>query len=462
LVTAKNSLVDAGVIATIKATGTPEELANYYEQIAHRKQVESEKEFSLTDELKGLPGQQQIEDSSAPTTGLPTAAPTTLGSLTEMGGALAPDIAMAAGTGGLSTAAKTAIIGGKMYTSSYGNKAFELYERGKEEAMRQGMDEKEASILAAHDATNDAAVAAIPDAYVNTLFFSGKLHAPAANNFISVMKGAAKDAIKVGALGARGSLATSLVEKAEGYDVDGIIDKALESGGEFAKMDMLFKVLPILRTLPKAAQSAVKEFAVDPVVKPFVEQQLKTLNQDIATNISNELAAYEAATKDIRGIVPEEKMASLGGRMQKRQNRLNGINILNRDIMELEGKKRNVPETFHEEIDATIKDRQNKIVELEKEVESVDKEIETIKNSKGTGLEKEKDEATGEPIIPKEEPEPVKEPSTVTPEINITNKDFKSLGDKDGFIDLKDVAGKLMKDVPDGQELKREMTWTKR
>ena len=101
LVTAKNSLVDAGVIATIKATGTPEELANYYEQIAHRKQVESEKEFSLTDELKGLPGQQQIEDSSAPTTGLPTAAPTTLGSLTEMGGALAPDIAMAAGTGGL-------------------------------------------------------------------------------------------------------------------------------------------------------------------------------------------------------------------------------------------------------------------------------------------------------------------------------------------------------------------------
>ena len=106
-------------------------------------------------------------------------------------------------------------------------------------------------------------------------------------------------------------------------------------------------------------------------------------------------------------------MASLGGRMQKRQNRINGINIIKGDIEALEAKKKDLPETLHEEINTTIKEREGQIKELEKEIESVDKEIGEINKSKETGLEKEIDEATGEPLIPKEEPTPPKEVSTV-------------------------------------------------
>lgn len=401
LATAERGLTDAATIAYTKANGTPEDLAFLYENIAHRKKVESEKEFSLSDELKGMPGTSQFKDSYAATTDLPTAAPTTAGSLTEMVGGLAPDMALAAGTGGLGNVAKNTIIGGKMLLSGYSQKAPELYERRKHELIQGGMDEKQASIHAAQDATTDAVTAAIPDAAVNTLFFSGKLHSPAADNFVSVMKGAAKDAIRTGALGAAGSGATSAIEGAQGYNVDGWINKMLGSGGDFAKMDMLFKVLPILRTLPKAAQSAVKEFAVDPVVKPFVENYLKTVPEGI--DVMKDLQDYEDATKDIRGVVPEEKMASLGGRMQKRINRINGINIIKGDIMELESKKRNLPESLHEDIDNSIKEKQRQISSLEDEIGDIDKDIETINKSKGSGLEKEIDEATGEPIISKKE-----------------------------------------------------------
>jgi len=446
-----NSLADAGTIAAVKATGSPEELAALYEMIALRKKQEAEKEFSLediTNPLKSLPSNEVITD-------LPTAAPGVVGTLTEMGGALAPDIAMAMGTGGLSTAAKTSIIGSKMYASSYGNKAYELYEQGKQELMKSGMDESQASVLAAKAATENAATAAIPDAAMNTLFFSGKLHSPAANNFISVMKGAAKDAVRVGGLGAATSGITSAIESNQGYDIGNIIDKMVESGGEFAKLDLLFKVLPILRTLPKAAQSAVKEFAVDPVVNPVVESYLKSVPEDIANRIRVELQDYKSATEPVRGVVPEEKMASLGGRMQKRQNRINGINIIKGDIEALEAKKKDLPETLHEEINTTIKEREGQIKELEKEIESVDKEIGEINKSKETGLEKEIDEATGEPLIPKEEPTPPKEVSTVS-ESEVDNTALKDIESTamalegyrwdEGLNDIQDAAGFIYAD----------------
>ena len=263
-------------------------------------------------------------------------------------------------------------------------------------------------------------------------------YSPAANNFVSVIKGAAKDAVKVGALGAAGSAATSGIESAQGYKVDNWVDKMLESGGEFAKMDMLFKVLPILRTLPKAAQSAVKEFAVDPVIKPFVENYIKTLPEVQQLDIMKELKDYEDATKDIRGIVPQEKMASLGGRIQKRINRINGINIIKKDITELEAKKANLPEALHGEIDGVIKERKGQISDLEKEIDGIDKEIETINKSKGTGLEKEVDEATGEPIIPKEQP--------VSPLSGSALKDENKQNQRNPIIDsITDLDGSINK-----------------
>ena len=327
-----DALGDAATIAYTKATGTPEDLASVFETISWRKKRDSERQFSLLD----LDPMVSAARSYTETTDLPTAEPSTMGAFTGFAGAIAPDIALAAATGGAGQLAKMGALGTKFYASSYGNKAHELYEIGKKELIDKGVDEGEASVLAAQAATQNAQAAAIPEAALNTLFFSGKLHSPAANNFLSVMKGAAKDAIKVGTLGAASSASTSAIESAQGYNVDNWFEEMLGTGGEFAKIDLLFKVLPILRTLPKAAQSAVKEFAVDPVVKPLVEAQFKNLPQYV--DVMRDLDMYEQATKDLRGIVPEEKMASIGGRVQKRINRINEINKAKEEIKELENK----------------------------------------------------------------------------------------------------------------------------
>jgi hypothetical protein len=194
LVAVKREITDAAAITALKLTGTPEQLASYYEMISHRKKAESEKEFSLKDISTGLPIGTEISDSFAPIKDLPNAAPASTnlfgieiptGEFAEFAGHIAPDIALASTTGGMNLSGKMATIGTKMYTSSYGNKAYELYEIGKQEAMQSGMDEKEASLLAAQAATKNATVAAIPDAVMNTLFFSGKLHTPVANNCLN-------------------------------------------------------------------------------------------------------------------------------------------------------------------------------------------------------------------------------------------------------------------------------------
>jgi len=407
-----NSLADAGTIAAVKATGSPEELAALYEMIALRKRQESEKEFTLediTNPLKSLPTDKEV-------VGLPTAEPGVAGTLTGMVGGLGPDVAMAMGTGGLSAAARTAIIASKMELGSYGNKAPELYEKNKQENMRLGMSEQDASVKAAQDATVDAVLAAAPDAAVNTLFFSsGKLHTPLGKNLLSALKATVKNTAKVSGLGVAGSLGTSAIEGAEGYNVDDWFEKAIGAGGEYGEMELIFSGIRGMKKLPKATRSLLKEFAVDPVVNPVVESYLKSVPEDIANRIRVELQDYKSATEPVRGVVPEEKMASLGGRMQKRQNRINGINIIKGDIEALEAKKKDLPEPLHEEINAIIKEREGQIKELEKEIETVDKEIGEINKSKETGLEKEIDEATGEPLIPKEEPTPPKgEVSTVS------------------------------------------------
>jgi hypothetical protein len=388
-----DALTDASMIAYTKATGSPEELANLYETIGWRKRRDAERQFTPLD----LDPMVAAGRSYTETTGLPTAAPSTVGAITEFGGAIAPDILLASATGGAGNVAKMGAIGTKMYASSYANKAHELYEEGKRDLLNRGYSEKDASVMAAEAATENAKAAAIPDAAINTLFFSGKLHSPAANNFVSVMKGAAKDAIKVGALGAAGSATTAAIESAQGYDVDNWVEEMINTGGEFAKLDLLFKVLPILRTLPKAAQSAVKEFAVDPVVKPLVADYLKKLPEGV--DVMKDLEMYEAATKDLRSIVSEEKMASLGGRMQKRINRINDINTIKEEIKQLEAKKESMPDALKEEIDTAVKAKNEEIKSLQKEIGNIDKEIEQVKNSKGTGLEVEIDEVSGEPIV---------------------------------------------------------------
>ena len=392
-----DSLTDAASIAYTKATGSPEELANLYEMISFRKKRDSEREFTALD-LDPIVSSLR---SYTETTDLPTAEPGMPGAVAGFVGHIAPDVVLAAATGGAGNVAKMGSIGTKMYASFYGNKAQELYERGKQDLLNRGMDEKQASILAAEAATENAKTAAIPDAAINTLFFSGKLHSPAANNLISVLKAAGKDIPKVTGLGVAGSVLTSAEEASQGYNVGDWIGKAIDTGGDFAKLELIFKAIPVMaqtyRTLPKAAKSALKEFAVDPVVKPLVEAQLKDLPNGV--DIMRDINEYEAATKNLRGVVSEEKMASLGGRMQKRINRINDINIIKEEIKQLEEKKAELPESLHEEIDNSIKSKNEEIKSLQKEIGNVDKEIEEINKSEGTGLEKEIDEISGEPLM---------------------------------------------------------------
>ena len=431
----KRSLQDAAGVAALKATGTDEDLANFNEIVNSRKKVESEKEFGLSDAVGGLPVGSYISDSFKQTNGLPTAEPGVAGQFTGFVGGVGPDVALAAATGGMGNTAKGAILGGKMLASEYGNKEPELYEKAKQIAIQRGATEEDAKKWAAQEASIDAVFASIPQATLNTAFFMEGLHSPASKNFLTVLGNTVKDVSKVSALGGGSSALTSGIEGAEGYDTKGWVEKMVGQFGDFAKLELLFKVIPIIKTLPKATQSAVKEFAVDPVIKPLVEQYIKTLSEQTQRDITQQLADYEAATKDVRGIVPEEKMASIGGRIEKRKNRINGINIIKRDITELEAKKTNLPEALHKEVDAAIAEKKGQIGELEKEIDSVDKEIESINKSKGTGLEKEVDEATGEPIIPKEEPKG--EPEQISQPIELSVEPSTVSGSA-----LKDVEGK--------------------
>jgi len=416
--------VDAFSINKAKNFGTPEELRDEFESISARKKKENEVEFGMEDILSN--GATLFEKLLKQETGLPTAKPSFAGEVAGMVGGMAPDVALASATGGLGEAMKMGTIGTKMYASAYANTAHDLYERGKQQYISKGMNEDEASKLAATDAAHKAELAALPDAAVNTLFFSGKLHSPAAKNFVSAMGGVAKDAVKMGALGTTQSLAKSGIETAQGYDVKDWVGKAMESGGGLAKMDMLFKVLPFMASLPKYAQSAVKEFAVDPVVKPFVQDYLQKVPEGI--NIMKDIDEYEKATAPLRGVVSEEKMASLGGRMQKRVNRINDINLIKEEVKQLNEKKANLPESLHEEIDNSIKSKNEAIKELQKEIGNIDGEIEKINKSKGTGLEKEVDEATGEkPFVPeapvlKGEPEQISQPIELSTETKPTQE----------------------------------------
>ena len=454
----KRSLQDAAGVAALKATGTDEDLANFNEIVNSRKKVESEKEFGLSDAVGGLPVGSYISDSFKQTNGLPTAEPGVAGQFTGFVGGVGPDVALAEATGGMGNTAKGAILGGKMLASEYGNKEPELYEKAKQIAIQRGATEEDAKKWAAQEASIDAVFASIPQATLNTAFFMEGLHSPASKNFLTVLGNTVKDVSKVSALGGGSSALTSGIEGAEGYDTKGWVEKMVGQFGDFAKLELLFKVIPIIKTLPKATQSAVKEFAVDPVIKPFVENYIKTLPEVQQLDIMKELKDYEDATKDIRGIVPQEKMASLGGRIQKRINRINGINIIKKDITELEAKKANLPEALHGEIDGVIKERKGQISDLEKEIDGIDKEIETINKSKGTGLEKEVDEATGEPIIPKEQPVSPLSGSALKDENGLNEDANKILGLHDNGVNfdlfdnnkLRQIAKDNDIDLPEG------------
>ena len=284
----KRSLQDAAGVAALKATGTDEDLANFNEIVNSRKKVESEKEFGLSDAVGGLPVGSYISDSFKQTNGLPTAEPGVAGQFTGFVGGVGPDVALAAATGGMGNTAKGAILGGKMLASEYGNKEPELYEKAKQIAIQRGATEEDAKKWAAQEASIDAVFASIPQATLNTAFFMEGLHSPASKNFLTVLGNTVKDVSKVSALGGGSSALTSGIEGAEGYDTKGWVEKMVGQFGDFAKLELLFKVIPIIKTLPKATQSAEKEFAVDPVIKPLVEQYIKTLSGQTQRDITQQ------------------------------------------------------------------------------------------------------------------------------------------------------------------------------
>ena len=469
------SLGEGIEIAKAQKFGTPEQLRDVLENINTRKRKESEIEFGLEDLLSmGMTANKKIAEHEE--SGLTLGHPNFLGETAGAIGGLVPDAALAYITGFSGNAAKATAVGTKMLMSSYGNEAPQLYERNKQMFLSKGLSEDEASKQAAVKAAEDAKETALPSAALGTLFFSGALHSPAANNFTSVMKSTVKNTINMAGAGAVESATKSAIEANKGYDTGDYVEKMFEAGGEYGKMGLLFESLPLLsatyKGLPKATKSVIKEFAVDPVVRPFVDNYLKTVPENIGTEISKQLDEYDAATAPLRGVVSEEKMASLGGRMQKRVNRINDINLIKEEVKQLEGKKAVLPESLHEEIDNSIKSKTEEIKSLQKEIGNIDGEIEKINKSEGTGLEYEKDELTGEPIIPievpeapkiKGEPEQISQPielSTEVKEIPVSEQGGKDNSVEEAKNELADLVNKGKdlydengKKIKDGVEL---------
>jgi hypothetical protein len=318
-------------------------------------------------------------------------------------GGLVGDIAMfspvnkiGAGLDILTAGQKAAKVGtalGIAYTKNYGAKSNELFQQLKNE----GYSDEEA----AHKASIDATAQAIPHTMFEAALFGGAIpHAKPAKDFMDAIGKMAKRTAGFSAANAPVQLGDEAIKAMQGYDTDGWEGRVKSAIFNGMGMVALMEGLPIITSLPKYAQSAMKEYANSPTIRPLVD---KMLDSDLAKGslwdiegIRKRLDDYKAATDPLRGIVPDDKMASIGGLQEKRNNIQAVIDGVTEKIKALEIDKKAAPalaKSFDEKI-ATI---QKFVGDKQSEIDAIDKKIKTF-DKVDNPLEHEVDDETGEPI----------------------------------------------------------------
>lgn len=281
------------------------------------------------------------------------------------------------------------------YAKNYGAKSNELYQQLKND----GYSDEDA----AHKASVDATLQAIPHTMFEAALFGGAIpHAKPAENFMGAIGKMAKRTAVFSALNAPVQLGDEAIKAGQGYDTDGWQGRVKSAVFNGMGMVALMEGLPIILSLPKYAQSAMKEYANSPTIRPLVD---KMLDSDLAKGslwdidgIRKKLDDYKAATDPLRGIVPDDKMASIGGLQEKRNNVQAVIDGVSDKIKALETDKKSAP-ALAASFDDKISTLQKFVGDKQGEIDAIDKKIKTF-DKVDNPLDHEVDDETGEPVNP--------------------------------------------------------------
>lgn len=319
------------------------------------------------------------------------------------------------------------------YAKNYGERSNEIYNQLKNE----GYNDEDAAKKASIDATGQA----IPHTIFEALLFGGAIpHAKPAKDFLASVGQMAKRTALFSAANAPVQGLDEAIKEFQGYDTTGWEGRIKDAVFNGMGIVALMEGLPILAKLPKYAKSAFKEYANNPEVRPMVDEFLKT--QPNGEEIKQQLDNYKVATEPLRGIVPDEKMASIGGLQEQRNNINAEIDFANESIKNLEQGKKDSSPGLANKYDELIKKQQETIAEKQTQIDLIDKKIKTFDKS-GNPIEQEVDDATGQttkqenditqpielsPELP-EGYELPKKPTEVKPEIILSglNEGFKAV-----------------------------------
>ena len=317
----------------------------------------------------------------------------------------------------------TGLVGAEAEFVSTAMYTRDLYQRNLQKLLDEGIPVEEARLQAADKAKKDAPVIAMPDAAmaVGLGVNLNPTRQVAAETFKKLLVKEAAHATKIGLAGGGAELAKVGTEVAMGYDVtpNEALERFADATFEWATMDAMFKVLPLMRKMPGALKASYKEY-LRTIPREVIEQQAAEKNVPIE-EIDAELNSYEAARSKVADIVPEESVSTFAGLTEKQDK-------LKSEISELESKKAVTPEGLHPQIEKEIEVRKS-------EIESINKQIADIAE-KADAEKIDIDRRTGEPEIKK--PEEISQPIELEVETPKVETATPEQGSIDTSLVLKD------------------------
>ena len=280
-----------------------------------------------------------------------------------------------------------------MYQNGMAMQKMILYQKG----LSEGLDR----ITAAEKAMKAAPMTAIPEALVglgmakgvgifgknaatNVSGNVGKNIIPLAEKetFKTALSNAAKSTTAITALGAGSGVAEGLLEREAGYKVSDkeILDKLMEKGKEYLFMDLAFKGAHGVANVPAYLKSASKNLlsTIPPEILEVQAEQYP-YGQEVLKKVQD----FSNVKNEIKGLVPEEKIASVAGLTEKVNNIQEKINTLNKT-------KSNTPEALQPVFDNLIKSQQEELGHYNEQIKKV------LESKDPTGILEEIDEITGE------------------------------------------------------------------
>lgn len=330
---------------------------------------------------------------------IPESAPNSWGRYGEMAGGL-PKMALLLSTPFAGEAALVTDV----YQNGMARQKMILYQKG----LNEGLDR----IEAARRAMSAAPAVAAPEAIVNLAMARGVgnfgrdvskigqssseaiasnltkdvgksiIPEAAKNTFKNALKNSAKSTAAITAMGAGSGAAEGLVERQSGYKVSNqdIINKALEGGKDYFFMDLAFKALHGAANAPAYLRSASKNL-LNEIPTEILEAHAETIPD--GGEILQKLGNFSEAKNQVKGLVSDEKIASVAGLTEK-------INNINKTIDDLNKRKNSSTEALKPIVDNLIKEQQEQLNYYNEQVKKV------VESKDPTGISEELDELTGE------------------------------------------------------------------